>query len=141
METLSIFGILVLLSVSILIWHGRSRQHKEQQTPLRYDNLEDIKKFKGGTVKFTFQKVEYEGIISSVEYIPYGHGVIITHLLSLQPLNEGPVVPDTPQWFTFTLFMAEVTSKPREMMVNHSLPEGGFGNFFLYRVKTEAEKS
>ncbi len=100
-----------------------------------YANLDDVNKLKGGTARFTFQDVAYQGIIDYVDYVPLGPGAINVQLVSLQPVTEGPSVPDIPLRFTISFFMAEITNKPRELIVNQLVPQKGFGDIFSFHVK------
>jgi len=134
-----VFVSFIAIVVVVRRWI-RSHKEKDESGGMRFDNLEDIKKLIGGTVRFTFRGIDYEGVISLIEYMPLGPGVIRTELFSLQPVGNGPAVPDVPLWFTFSLFMTEVKSMPGGMTVNQLVPEGGYGNLLVFRVK-EMEKT
>jgi hypothetical protein len=97
-------------------------------------NLDDIQQFKGGTVHFTFQDIAYQGFVNEIEYVPMGPGCINFKLLSLQPVTEGPAVPDLPLDFQLSLFMAEVENRPRELIVRQLIPQEGFVGSFSFHL-------
>jgi hypothetical protein len=91
-----------------------------------YDNLQDIQRFVHGTMRFTFDGVAYGGHIATINYVPLGPGGINVTLLSLMsvteiPIPDAPAIPDIPLDFTFSLMFAEVTSNPRELIVEYVL--------------------
>ena len=76
------------------------------------------------------------GTIGSIQYVPLGPGAVNVELLSLQPVTQGPVVPDIPLEFTFSFFAAEVKDTARELIVHYLLvPPGGFGDVISFRTK------
>ena len=100
-----------------------------------HDNLEDIAKFVGGTMSFTFDNVAYTGQIHSINYAPVGPGGINVTLVSLQPVTEGHPVPDIPLDFTFSFFGAELTHNAREIVINHVIvAPDHFGNIVSLRM-------
>ncbi len=125
--------LLVILPVGVLLIKLLGR--KRQIQPLRFDNLEDIQRLSGGTARFTFQGIEYSGVINMVEYIPLSGGAIRVTLLSLQPTSSGPAVPDIPLEFIFSLFMAEATSTERGLWIRSVLPPEDFGQEISLTIK------
>lgn len=100
-----------------------------------YGNLDDIQKLRGGTMNFTYQDIAYRGMIGTIDYVPVGPGGVNVTLVSLQPVTEGPAVPDIPLNFTFSFFMAEVENKSRELIINQLVPDEGFESIISCRVK------
>ena len=113
----------------------RTTTTHKRKVRMSYANLDDVKKLREGTARFTFQEIAYQGLIAEIDYVPLGPGAINVQLLSLQPVAEGPEVPDIPLNFTISCFMAEVTNKPRELVINQLVSQKGFGCFFSFRVK------
>ncbi len=100
-----------------------------------FDSLVDVEKLAGGTARFTFDEIAYCGIINKIEYVPLGPGCINVELLSLQPVDVGPAIPDVPLNFTISCFFAEVENKPQELVVRQLVRQDSFGEFFSFRVK------
>lgn len=103
---------------------------------MNYANLDDIEKINGGTARFTFRDIAYQGIVSRINYVPLGPGAINVELISLQPVTDGPAVPDVPLQFTISFFMAEVTNRPRELIIHQLVPQEGFGAIISFHVRT-----
>lgn len=100
-----------------------------------YDNSQDIQKFVGGTMSFTFDGVAFRGQIAKISYVPLGPGGVNVTLVSLQPVTEGPAVPDIPLDFTFSFLFAEVTRHPRELIINHVIaPPEHFDKIVSFRM-------
>lgn len=96
------------------------------------DNFSDLDKLIGGTARFTFQDIAYQGIISKINYVPIPPGAINVELFSLQPVADGPAVPDIPLNFTVSFFFSEVINRPKELIVDSLVPFDEFGKFFIY---------
>jgi hypothetical protein len=134
-KTIAIIILLVLAIIPVVILIIRQHSRKRQIQPLRFDNLEDVQKLSGGTARFTFQSIEYSGIIQEVEYIPVAAGAVRVTLLSLQPTSSGPAVPDIPLKFIFSLFMAEAISTERELKIRSLVPPEDFGPEICLTIK------
>lgn len=133
MKTIIVLFALFVVAVLYKIKWGKKKNPEER---LRFDNMDDVKRLSGGTARFSFRDVAYEGVISEVNYVPLGPGAVNVTLLSLQPISSGnPPVPDVPLNFTFSLFMAEITSTPREFVIRNLAPSEGFGQIISLRVK------
>lgn len=114
-------------------------QSTESSLPPRpregFDNLSDIQKLKGGTAHFAVLGIAYVGDIDYVEYVPLGPGAINLQLLSVRAVTEGPDVPDIPLFFCFSLFLAEVENRKKELIINSLVPQHGMGSIVSLRVK------
>jgi hypothetical protein len=102
---------------------------------MSFDNLDDIKKLRGGTMRFTFKDQAFVGIIDDIDYVPLGPGGINVRLVSLEPVNSKYSIPDIALDFTFSCYLAEVTNRPKELIVNQLIPQEGFGNVISFHVK------
>lgn len=104
-----------------------------------YDNLKDINRFAGGTIRFTFDGIACAGHIAAINYIPIGPGGINVTLVSLITVSDapllGPSIPDIPLDFTFSLMLAEVSNNARELIINQLVPPDHFGPIVSFRMR------
>jgi hypothetical protein len=100
-----------------------------------HDNLQDIVRFIGGTMSFTFDNIAYRAQIAKIDYVPIGPGAVKVNLVSLQPVTEGPAVPDIPLDFVFSFFGATITHNAREFVVDYIIiPPDHFDKIISFRM-------
>ncbi|MDQ5950414.1 MAG: hypothetical protein QG585_356 [Patescibacteria group bacterium] len=87
-----------------------------------FDNLLDIKRLVGGTLSFTWEGIACVGVIDEIDYVPLGPGAVNAQLSDVKEVASGISVVER-FYFSVSCFFAEVTDRPREMIIASVIPE------------------
>lgn len=99
-----------------------------------FDNLLDISRLLKGTCSFTLDDVACIGDIQRIEYVPLGPGHIDFDLVDIRTVvGQHPVTHVAHH--SVSCFLAEVTDRPREMIIDQLLSTGRFGRIFSFRCR------
>ncbi len=99
-----------------------------------FDNLDDISKLLYGTCSFMFDGVAHIADIQKIDYVPAGAGAIHLHLVDIRIVVGGKVVMREAS-YQIPLFLADVSNKPRELIVNQAVKHPRFGQIFSFRCR------
>lgn len=99
-----------------------------------YDNTIDIQRLLGGTCSFNYEDVACIGDIKQIEYIPIGPGAVNFDLVDIRTVAGKRFLQVEARHILSFLF-AEITNRPREMIIEQLVSEPPFGNIWSFRCK------